>query len=63
MKHINETTIPYLYGIIIFVLVFAGGWFGGMGGTLKTNLIMASILSVSAVLIMRFIARSGTPKG
>ena len=63
MKYITETTIPYLYGLIIFVLVFAGGWFGGMGGSLKTNLIMASILSISAVLIMRLIAKSGTPKG
>ena len=59
MKHVNENTIPYIYGLVIFMLVFSGGWLSGLGGTLKVNLIMASILGVLAILAIKLILKLG----
>ncbi len=62
MKHVNETTIPYIYGLVIFTLVFSGGWLSGMGGTLKVNLMMAGIMGIAAILAIKLILKLGKTK-
>jgi Kef-type K+ transport system membrane component KefB len=61
-KYVNETTIAYIYGLVVFTLVFSGGWFSGLGGTLKTNIIMASIMGITAFLAIKLITKMGRSK-
>jgi hypothetical protein len=61
-KYVNETTIAYIYGFVVFTLVFSGGWLSGMGGPLKVNLIMAGIMGLAAILAIKLITKLGKTK-
>lgn len=62
MKYVNEATIAYIYGLVVFTVVFSGGWFSGLGGTLKVNFIMASVLGIAAFLAIKLITKMGKSK-
>jgi hypothetical protein len=62
MKYITERTMPYIYGSIIFTLVFLGGHLSGMGGSLTTNLLFGLFMGVIACIAITFVIKYGKPK-